>query len=469
MLRFILSTIFLCSSAFPALAESNWSCGYCRAGSGGRPAASGSSAAYVPYAPPDIAHPISGMSTAMALSVFYPGLIVLMTMGAYYFLKALEPQAARSHPHFIRGAISLSAVWLVGFFPFLSSALGGFLFCVTAIACIVGWFVILRFGVQARFWEKALVFWAFFFFSLVVTLIATGYGSHIGASLEQFQQLGRDAGRVVGPVLLLVMNAFAARAVFRLAGLHMPRPTEPETIIRLKIYVLIGFMVVLDFIVMKSSFTTLAWWASSLLLALPSLAYYGAYWLVSRLPDSVRGQVSLAMFVLLTLFLVLIACLAAGSTAITMLAAAVALGLTVSVGHGIGILWHSDARTGVKAALSVIAVSAMLALTGLPFMMSTLEPPVRDAFIRDLFLMDILGWKSLVCLLLPYGYGIYFILSPRFTPRARCTVAAGMVSFLLLLYLAAGYATQAATGSREYFSLSASGKSPVVQEYWKKK
>jgi hypothetical protein len=467
MLRFILSTLFLCSSAFPALAQSAWTCSWCRAGSGGNAPRGAVPAPYVPYTPPDIAHPVGGMSTAMTLSVFYPGLIVLMTMGAYYFLKMLEPQAARNQPNFIRTAISLSAVWLVGFFPFLSSALGGFLFCVTAIACIVGWFVILRFDVQGRVWEKALVFWSFFFFSLVITLIATGYGASIGASLEQFQALGRRLGPAIGPILLLTMNVFAARAVFRLAGLRMPRPTEPDTVIRLKVYALICFMIVLDFIVMKSNFTTLAWWVSSLLLALPSLAYYGAYWLVSRLPESVRGQVSLAMFVLLTLFLVLIACLSAGSTGETMLAAAIALGLTVSVGHGLGILWHSDARKTTKAFFFLLTIPAMLALAWLPFMLSTVSPAERDFFIREQLMPDLLAWKALACFALLYGYGIYFFLSPKFAPRARITVAAAMIFFLLLLHLAANYAESAAQGSRENLVLNANGR--AAQEYWKVK
>lgn len=470
MLRFILSTIFLCSSAFPALAQSAWSCGYCRAGSGGgyRPAPAGNPATgYIPFTPQDIVHPVSGMSTAMALSVFYPGLIVLMTMGAYYFLKAMEPQAARSYPHFIRGAISLSAVWLVGFFPFLSSALGGFLFCVTAIACICGWFIITRFGVQARAWEKVLVFWSFFFFSLVATLIATGYGSSIGASLDQFQTLGREAGRAVGPILLLAMNAFAARTVFRLAGLRVPRPTEPDTVIRLKIYALIGFMVILDFVVMQSDFRTLTWGVSSLLLALPSLAYYGAYWLVSRLPEAFRGRVALALFVMLTLFLTLIACLAAGSPAGTMLAVAVALGLTVSVGHGLGILWHSSARPEFKGVVSLVTIPAMLALAWIPVMLSTVPPEVRDAFIRDFFILELLNWKSLLCLALPFVYGIYFFLTPKFTLRARVTLAAVMIFFLLLLHLAAHYAESAALGSRESLALSSNAR--AVEEYWKVK
>jgi hypothetical protein len=171
--------------------------------------------------------------------------------------------------------------------------------------------------------------------------------------------------------------------------------------------------------------------------------------------------------VLLTLFLTLIACLAAGSPGETILAVAVALGLVVSVGHGLDILWRSNARAGIKASLSMIVISAMGGLAALPVLLSTLEPPVRDAFIRDLFLLDVLGWKSLVCLLLTYGYGIYFFLSPRYTPRARCTLAAVMVFFLLLCHLAAGYAESAALGSRENLALTAANDSAAAQEYWK--
>ena len=428
MLRIFLGTVFLLSSTFPALAE--WSCGYCRAGGGEHPRLPGVMHAAYAAGIPDSA----GMNSAMALSIIYPGVVVLLMMSAFYFLKVLEPQAHHGHPGFVKSAIALSGLWLIGFYPFLSSALGGFLFCVTAIACIGAWLLIRRFSVETRVWERMMVFWSFFFFSLVAGVVATGYGAGIGSFIGRTWHASREIGRASGPLLLVAMNVAAFLLALRIIGMKVPRPSQPETIVKLKIYALATAVVLLDMAGTETRYQLMAW-AAAPLLALPSLAYYGAYWLVRRLPEAFRGRVSFVLFILLALYLILLACLAAGASAAAMLFFASALGLVVSLAQGLVILARSDARKSVKRLVFSGAAIVLAGAAVLTFMIITLPPPEQDPYIRSWLALELLGWKPLIGLIAAYAYGIYFIVTPAFSRRAKYALAA-LMSFVLLL----GYA-----------------------------
>ncbi|MDF3024408.1 MAG: hypothetical protein K0R10_1769 [Alphaproteobacteria bacterium] len=291
-------------------------------------------------------------TNVLTFSVIYPGVIVLLTMLAYYFLRVLEPNTTHAHPSFIRSALVLAALWMVGFYPFLQSALGGFLFCASAIACIAAWLIIRRFGLAGRPVEQLVVFWSFFFFSILLAAMVTGNGGALSGFFARAASLMQDITRAAFPLLLVAIHVGAVWLVMRLLGWKLPRTASPQSIVVLKILGLALAIFVLDFIVIGLRFRA-ASWASWPLYALPSLAYYGVYWLVMRLPEPLRGRVTLALFGALAVFLALLACLQSGVSGAMMLLGATAVGIAASIGGGIYLLWKSDAEQHVKVSLTI--------------------------------------------------------------------------------------------------------------------
>lgn len=433
MLRVVLAALFVFSFSIPAIADSQWSCSWCRAGNSHhaapRAVAVFHTNSYVTV-PEQASAFDGGLHGPVALSVIFPGLVVLMTMTAWYFLRVMEPQVRQDHPDFIRISAALSALWLVGFYPFLSSALGGFLFCLTATACVGGWFVVRRFGLQARLWELALVIWSFFFFSLVAGVVVTGHGRSLGAAFDGLLEFSRRGGALLGPLLLFAVNGGALFLVFRMAGVKIPRPTEPDAVLRLKIYALVVAVAVFDTYVTESRGFDVQW-LSWPLLALPSLAYYGVYWLLARLPEPVRLRTGGAVFAGLALFLTVLACLAAGASAVTVLLVVTGTLHLVALVFGQTVLWRSQTAVGLKVVLSVVSSVFVLAAGFVLLALDTLTPDDRDFFIRERLVLGLLTPATLMIALPGFGFGCYVLLSPRFRRRAKLALAAVMVSFLL--------------------------------------
>jgi hypothetical protein len=455
MLRVILAAFFLLAFSVPSFAHNPWSCSWCRAGHSAASSAPLHGGVYIddPRAvavatQPEAAPFSGGLSGPLAVSVIYPGVIVLMTMTAYFFLRVMEPQGPRENPYFIRNTAVLSALWLIGFYPFLSSALGGFLFCVTALSCVGGWFVVRHYGLQMRGWERAVVLWSFFFFSLLTGVIATGYGRSIGGVFDGFARFGEAVSLNFGPLLLFAVNGGALMLVFRMTGVRIPRPTEPASILRLKVYSTIVAVAIFDTYVTETrSFS--AQWLFWLPLALPSVAYYGLYWVVSRLPDQLRLRAGAVLFVGLALFLLLLACLAQGAPVAGMLLAAAALVHAAALAFGLIILWRSDVAYALKAVLTTAVAAFVFAAGFVTLGLETLGPDDRDAFIRDRLLLDLLTPRTAMLLALACAYAAYFVISPRFSPRAKQALAAVALSFLLLLHAGENHAVSAAFGKRQ--------------------
>lgn len=346
MTRFFLGTLFLLSLSFPLIAE------YILVR---RPRPVGAPEPYYGRynQPPSVISPLDfSAHSAMTVSVIYPGLVVLMTMAAYYFLRVMEPKERHDHPAFIRTALALSAVWVCGFYPFLSSALGGVLFCASSIACIGAWLVMRRFDVLARPFERVVVFWSFFFFSIILALLVTGNGARIsGIFSRAFGALQYGAEPLI-PLLLVGIHAAALLAVAKLTGWRWRRGTSPETALTLKVLGIAGIVLLLDIMIMAIRHGASAQWIMLPLYALPALAYYGVYWLVRRLPYPLRGHVTLALFAALAVFLALLACLQAGVAGATIFLGGAGLGILAASALGIFLLWRSDADVNIKVTIT---------------------------------------------------------------------------------------------------------------------
>ncbi|MDI1226170.1 MAG: hypothetical protein PSY14_00600 [bacterium] len=346
MLRLFLGTLFLLSLSFPLIAE------YILVR---RPRNVAPEPFYGRYSQPPAgaSFPDFSAHSAMTVSVIYPGLVVLMTMAAYYFLRVMEPRERHDHPAFIRTALALSAVWVCGFYPFLSSALGGVLFGASAIACIAAWLVMRRFDVLARPFERVVVFWSFFFFSIILALLVTGNGPQISAGFSRVTDaLQYGAGQMV-PLLLLAIHAAALLAVAKLLGWRWKPGTSPELALTLKVLSIAGIVLLLDVMIVGIQHGSSAgWWISLPLIALPSIAYYGVYWLVKCLPPPLRGHVTLGLFATLAVFLALLACMQAGVTGATIFLGSAGLGIVAATALGIFLLWKSDADVNIKVTIT---------------------------------------------------------------------------------------------------------------------
>jgi hypothetical protein len=96
--------------------------------------------------------------------------------------------------------------------------------------------------------------------------------------------------------------------------------------------------------------------------------------------------------------------------------------------------------------LSLAAFAFVFAGGFIILALGTLSPAARDFFLREHLLMGLLTPQSLTVLLLAFGYGVYFILSTRFSPCAKLAASAVMLSFLLLLQAGMAEAVPAAYG-----------------------
>lgn len=345
MLRLFLGTLFLLSLSFPLIAE------YILVR---RPRSVAPEPFYGRYSQPPAGASFLEFSahSAMTVSVIYPGLVVLMTMAAYYFLRVMEPRERHDHPTFVRTALALSAVWVCGFYPFLSSALGGVLFGASAIACIAAWLVMRRFDVLARPFERVVVFWSFFFFSIILALLVTGNGPQIARVFSQVSDTLRYGAEPLVPLLLLAIHAVAVLVVVKLMGWRWKPGTSPEMALTLKVLSIAGVVLLLDVMIMDIRYGSRAGWISLPLFALPSIAYYGVYWLVKRLPPPLRGHVTLGLFATLAVFLALLACLQAGVTGATIFLGSAGLGSVAATALGIFLLWKSDADVNIKVTIT---------------------------------------------------------------------------------------------------------------------
>jgi hypothetical protein len=422
MFRLLLGALFFLSSTVAAFAE-EFNCTWCR----------GRGIHYPPLASHDgltqqlPTYP-GGMSGAFALAVIYPGLVVLMTMAARYFLGAAEGGTPRDRPDFARNAAALSALWLIGFYPFLSTPLGGFLFLLTGLASVAGWAAVRRFGLELKLAERLLVLWAFFFFSLAAGIIAAGYGRSMGAAFEDAWDMLRNTTNSWGPFLLAAVNVGALWLVFNMAGITAP--TDPAFVLRAKIYGVIGAVAVLDTAIMAGGPHDRAW-MSWPLMALPSLAYYGAYRLVLRLPEDARPRTGFVLFSLLALFLMLLACFAGGAPLSVIFACASAVALLLSLGRAIVLLWRSGVAHETKFALSLISAALVCGGVWLTAWLQSLSPETKEFFTADTLLPGLLGVQALIVLVPAYGFGVYLMLAQKLSRSASYALGAVMVTFLL--------------------------------------
>lgn len=348
MLRLFLGTLFLFSLSFPFIAE------FLLMRS--RRPAPVEQPYYGRYNPPPVEYSLLDFSahSAITLSVIYPGLIVLMTMAAYFFLRLMEPAARHDHKAFLRTSLALSAIWVCGFYPFLSSALGGVLFCASAMGCIGAWLIIRRLGVALHPFQRVAVFWAFFFFSVILSLLATGNGARMAEVFSRALGALQSGAEQAVPLLLVALHGAAVLAVMHLMGWRLKPGASPQTVMALKIAAITGGLLLLDFLVMGIRYDNRTEWVILPLLALPSLAYYGVYWLVMRLPEQLRGRVTFAMFAALSVLLAVLACVQSGVSGAVMVSGAAAFGITAAIGGGMYLLWKSDAEQATKLSLTIV-------------------------------------------------------------------------------------------------------------------
>lgn len=433
MLRSFLGTGILLALSTPAIAETVMECNYV----GGRKAAVAAPAARQIE---PIAEPPAGLDGMLALSVIYPGLVVLMTMTAYYFLRVLEPQTVHDHPRFVRSAVVLSGLWLVGFFPFLTSPYGGFMFCVTAIACTGAWFLMRYFGQPLKFVERMVVFWAFFFFSLFLAILVTGRGAEVALFFNQpFSHLVALAGaasRNLGPLMLFALNVWVALRIFSMMGVKVSRPGNPDTIKRLKVVALASGIVVLDILMMETRFAIVAL-LPLLLWAAPSVAYYGIYRFVAAMPDRISRRVSPVLFVGLAGFITVLVCITAGASAQAMLVAALTLGLLGSIGYCLPLLWRSGQHVAVKAGVTAAAAAAFLCASWIVFWCAQLPQDTLAAYLGEILLPSLLGWKGAAILLPPCLFAGYAQLSDAYPQRVKHAMGAAVILLLSLCYAGA--------------------------------
>lgn len=451
MLRYLPGTglLLALASAFssPAIAETVVECTY--TGTRRPPLR-------VPPAPPaePVATPWAGLDGMLGISVIYPGIVVLMTMAAYYFLRQLEPQTVHDHPRFVRGAVALSSLWLLGFFPFLSSASGGFMFCVTAMSCTGAWLMMRGFEKPLRFMERMFIFWGFFFFSLLLSVLVTGRGEEIAALFNQpVAQLLSIAGEVtrgLGPLLLLALNVWVGLRVFRLMGVTVARPGNPDTIKRIKVVAMAAGIVIFDIVMMETNFR-LAALLPLLLWAAPAAAYYGVYRLVSGMSPAARGRVSPVLFATLALFVTVLVCLAAGAPLQAMMLSLLVLGLLACTGYGLPLLWKSGVNVVVRAGFTTLLAVVFLAGSWLVFSLAALPQDILALYIGEVIMPVLLSPKALAVALPVFGYVAWVMLSSRPAPRVKCAVGSAAILVLLLAYAGAGMTLESLDRSREYF------------------
>jgi hypothetical protein len=434
MLRSFLGTGILLALSSPAIAETVMECNYV----GGRRAT-----VAVPLQRPEpitAAIEPAGLDGMLALSVIYPGLVVLMTMTAYYFLRVLEPQTVHDHPRFVRSAVVLSGLWLIGFFPFLSSAYGGFMFCVTAISCTGAWFLMRYFGQHLKFIERVVVFWAFFFFSLFLAILVTGRGAEVALffnqPVAQIVGLAGEVSRNLGPLLLFLLNIWVALRIFRVMGVKVPRPGSPETIKHLKVVALASGIVILDILMMETRFALVAL-LPLLLWAAPSVAYYGVYRFVAGMPDKISNRVSPVLFVGLAGFMTVLICIAAGASAKAMLLAALTLGLLGSCGYCLPLLWKSSQHIVVKATVTAAAAAAFLCGSWIVFWCAQLPQEILAAYLSEVLLPALLGWKGAALLLPPCLFAGHALVSDDYPQRVKYALSAAVILLLSLAYAGA--------------------------------
>lgn len=387
-----------------------------------------------------------GLQSAFALAVMYPGFVALMTMASFYFLRVLEPHIRHDHPALIKSAVALSGIWLVGFYPFLSSVLGGFLFCVTSVACIGGWLVVRRFGVQAKAWEMGVVFWAFFFFSLVLSLVVTGNGDALSSFINQPWQINRHFIRDAGPLLLIVLNIVIVVVALRKAGWKLPRPSA-ESSSAIKLLRLAVAVILLDFIIIHTKYALMGIVPLLMLASLPSLAYFGVYWLVMRLPEKVRGHVSLALFILLAFFLTLLAWLLSGLPVLALAAALSALGFVASLCGALLLAMRARISVSLKQ-LALFAAAGVPA--GAAYVLHVLmaqTPAVQQAYVRDALLPLATSGGAAALALLVCLAGVGLFISPGTPAKTRWLAAGFLTSLLLLAHVGLEYARPAAEGA----------------------
>ncbi|MEZ0262405.1 MAG: hypothetical protein ACAH80_15480 [Alphaproteobacteria bacterium] len=421
----------------PAIAETVMECAYTGTR---RP----SLRAPVPQYVEPVATPWAGLDGMLGISVIYPGIIVMMTMAAYYFLRQLEPQTVHDHPRFVRTAVALSSLWLLGFFPFLSSASGGFMFCVTAMSCTGAWLMMRSFEKPLKFTERMFIFWGFFFFSLFLSVLVTGRGEEIAALFNQpVTQLLAVAGeftRHLGPLLLLALNGWVALRVFRLMGVKVSRPGNPETVKRIKVAGMAAAIVIFDIMMMETRFQ-LATLLPLLLWAAPAVAYYGVYRLVASMSPAVRGRVSPALFATLAVFLTVLVCLSAGASLQAMLLAALVLGLMASAGYSLPLLWKSALPVAVRATVTTVAALVFLGGSWLVFSLAGLPEDILALYIGEVILPVLLSWKAGAVVLPLCLYASYVVLSGH-GARAKFAVASVTILLLLLAYTGASMTGQ---------------------------
>ncbi len=433
MFRLLLGALFFFSSVVPAFAQA-FDCTWCR-GHGMHypppypynpqmmfPAPIPAATAVAPYP--------GGLAGAAALAIIFPGLIMIMTMATRYFMGVANPGGMQDEPKFMRNTAALSALWLLCFYPFLSTALGGFLFLVTGFSCVGGWIIVRRLGVEMKLWERLLVLWSFFFFSLVAGVMAAAYGRDAGAVFGKAADMTLMSTVIWGPFLLAATNAGALYLGFRIIGVRAP--SDPETCARLKVYGIIVAVAGLDTVVMAGQSRAMSWFCWPLLV-LPGLAYYGVYWLVARLPDALRARASLVLFAALALFLTIVACFAAGGSAafVKLSGSAVAFGLSVC--YALLTLWQSNCRQRIKELLTLSMAVLVCALSWLAAQIEMQTTDQRLSFVFDTVMPSVANLISCGLLVMIYGLGVSFVLSRRAPPDARYAVAAVLVSFMLLV------------------------------------
>ena len=232
-----------------------------------------------------------------------------MTMTAQYFLSVAGGDIRRDRPDFARNAATLSALWLIGFFPFLSTALGGFLLY-AALPSIAGWAIV----------------WA-----LRLRISGCGNGCWCSGRSSSFRWPPASSRRVTGASLAWCLTrpgtlywrtarsggrfrwrrSMPAHSGWYSTSRASRSPQAPKTFTRLKVYAIIVAVAVLDAVVMENHSPAPSWLAWPLL-ALPSAAYYGVL-LAGRAAAEMRAPHGLRPLYAVSLFLMLLACFAAGA------------------------------------------------------------------------------------------------------------------------------------------------------------
>ncbi len=244
---------------------------------------------------------------------------------------------------------------------------------------------------------------------------------------------------------MLLANIIAGAVLCLVAGWKL-EPPQPSTTRQLKIMCLITGIVIMNIVAVSSNYHLLSWVSSVMLMAFPSLAYYGAYVLVKRLPEDLRHRAGVPLFAGLAIFIAVLSALAGGVSAQLMLMAGLALGFVAATVNGLRLLWRSQEAVAVKQALTALAATITLGMAGIAFVISWLSPVVKMAFICDKLVPALLGWHTLLLIIVATAQCSRFILSRQYSTGAKYTLAAIMVLFLLLCHACGYYITPIANG-----------------------